>query len=31
MDLTTWLPALFILGLMTMGLLLAFVIACERV
>jgi hypothetical protein len=31
MDLTIWLPALFILGLAVMGLLFAFVAACERV
>jgi hypothetical protein len=31
MNLGIWLPALFMLGLATMGLLFAFVIACERV
>jgi hypothetical protein len=31
MDLTIWLPAMFVLGLATMGLIFAFVIACERV
>ena len=31
MELTTWLPGLFLLGLATMGLLFAFVSACERV
>ena len=31
MELTTWLPGLFVLGLATMGLLFAFVAACERV
>jgi hypothetical protein len=31
MDLTVWLPALFLLGLLGMGLMLAFVAACERV
>jgi hypothetical protein len=31
MNLTIWLPALFLLGLATMGLLFAFVAACERV
>jgi hypothetical protein len=31
MVLTIWLPVLFILGLITMGLLFAFVVACERV
>ena len=28
MDLTSWLPALFLLGLVTMGLMFAFVAAC---
>jgi hypothetical protein len=31
MNLAIWLPALFLLGLATMGLLFAFVAACERV
>jgi hypothetical protein len=31
MDLTVWLPAMFVLGLVTLGLMFAFVIACERV
>jgi hypothetical protein len=31
MDLALWLPALFLLGLATMGLLFAFVVACEKV
>jgi hypothetical protein len=31
MDLTIWLPAMFVLGLAIMGLIFAFVIACERV
>jgi hypothetical protein len=31
MDLHVWLPALFILGMAVMGLLFAFVFACERV
>jgi len=31
MNLMTWLPALFLLGLLTIGLLFAFVAACERV
>jgi hypothetical protein len=26
-----WLPVLFVLGLLTMGLLFAFVVGCERV
>ena len=30
-NLDVWLPALFLLGLVTMGLLFAFVIGCERV
>jgi hypothetical protein len=30
-DLITWLPALFILGMATLGILFAFVYACERV
>jgi hypothetical protein len=31
MDLTTWLPALFLLGLAALGLMFAFVVACEKV
>ena len=31
MDLGTWLPALFGLGLVWLGLLFAFLVACERV
>jgi hypothetical protein len=31
MDLATWLPAMFALGLLTLGVLTAFVIACDRV
>ena len=31
MDLTLWLPAMFVLGAVTLGLLTAFVAACEKV
>jgi hypothetical protein len=31
MDLTTWLPAMFLLGLATLGVLTAFVRACDKV
>jgi len=31
MDLTTWLPAMFVLGLAALGLMFAFVVACEKV
>jgi hypothetical protein len=31
MDLTVWLPALFVLGLVTLGLLTAFITACDKV
>jgi hypothetical protein len=31
MDLATWLPALFALGLVAVGLMFAFVTACDRV
>jgi hypothetical protein len=31
MNLTIWLPALLLLGLITMGLLFAFAAGCERV
>jgi hypothetical protein len=30
-NLATWLPALFLLGLALLGLMFAFVIACEKV
>jgi hypothetical protein len=30
-DLAVWLPALFLLGLLTMGLMFAFVVACDKV
>ena len=30
-DLTIWLPAVFLLGLLTMGLMFAFVAGCDRV
>jgi hypothetical protein len=30
-DLTIWLPAMFVLGLVTLGLLTAFVSACDKV
>jgi hypothetical protein len=30
-DLATWLPGLFLLGLLTMGLMFAFVVACDKV
>jgi hypothetical protein len=30
-DLAVWLPALFVLGLVTMGLMFAFVVACDKV
>lgn len=30
-DLTVWLPALFLLGIVTMGLMFAFVVACDKV
>ncbi len=30
-DLATWLPALFILALVTLGLLTAFVSACDKI
>ena len=30
MDLTIWLPAMFVLGLVGMGLCYAFMIACEK-
>ena len=31
MDLGTWLPSLFVLGLVSMGLMLAFLVVCDRV
>ena len=31
MDLTVWIPAMFVLGLATMGLMFAFVAVCRRV
>jgi hypothetical protein len=31
MDLTIWIPTLMALGLATMGLMFAFLAACERV
>jgi hypothetical protein len=31
MNLAVWLPSLFLLGLISVGLLFAFVAACERV
>jgi hypothetical protein len=31
MDLTVWLPALFLLGLAVLGLMFAFTAACARV
>ncbi len=31
MELIIWLPSLFVLGLIAMGLMFAFVAACERV
>jgi hypothetical protein len=31
MNLAVWLPALFLLGLATLGLLFAFIKACDRV
>jgi hypothetical protein len=31
MNLYVWLPALFLLGLATLGLMVAFVAACEKV
>lgn len=30
-DLAVWLPAVFLLGLAAMGLMFAFVVACDRV
>jgi hypothetical protein len=31
MDLTVWLPAMFVLGLAGMGLMFAFIVACDHV
>jgi hypothetical protein len=31
MNLAVWLPAMLLLGLVAMGLCLAFVIACEKI
>jgi hypothetical protein len=31
MNLEVWLPAMFVLGMATLGILFAFVYACERV
>jgi hypothetical protein len=31
MNLVTWLPALFAVGLASMGLMFAFLVACDRV
>jgi hypothetical protein len=31
MNLSVWLPAMFLLGLTTFGLLFAFLIGCEKV
>jgi hypothetical protein len=31
LNLTIWLPGLFLLGLATMGLMFAFAVACEKV
>jgi len=31
MDLMVWLPAMFVLGLASMGLFVAFVDACDRI
>jgi hypothetical protein len=31
MDLVVWLPAMFLVGLVGMGLCLAFVIVCEKI
>jgi hypothetical protein len=31
MDLTTWLPGLALLGLLLLGLMFLFVVACEKV
>jgi hypothetical protein len=31
MDVATWLPGLFVLGMVLMGLCYAFLIACEKI
>ena len=31
MNLTIWIPAMVMLGLVTLGLMFAFLVACERV
>ena len=31
MDLTIWVPAMLLLGLVALGLMFAFVIACDKV
>lgn len=31
MDLTVWIPTLFLLGLAALGLMFAFVVACDKV
>jgi hypothetical protein len=31
LNLTIWLPGMFVLGLAVMGLMFAFVVACEKV
>jgi hypothetical protein len=31
MNLVTWLPSLFVLGLVAMGLMFAFIAACDRI
>ncbi len=31
MDLSVWIPALVLLGLGTMGLMFAFVVACQKI
>lgn len=31
MDLVTWIPAMVVLGLVTMGLMFAFVTGCDKV
>jgi hypothetical protein len=31
MNLAVWLPSLFLLGLATLGLIFAFVVACDKV
>jgi hypothetical protein len=31
MDLATWLPGMFLLGLLTMAAMFAFLVACDKV